>query len=279
MMNRLRFALVAAVALVLPLLAAEQSYAQWRLGLGGWRGGYYSGWGYNRPWYDGFYGYTNPWYGNYYSYYPYSSNYTYPYSSYYTYSYPYSYYSYPYTYSYYPYYGSTYYAPTVYSTTPLTNSITYASNTNPSGAYSTTQSFYPPNSQGNIAAMVEVQVPADAQLWFDGENTSQTGTDRMFRSPPLEPGQNYSYEVKAHWTDNGKDIERTRTVRVHAGERVMVNFMANEEGVGAPTRSGQEGTGTTTPRPGSGSEGTGTSPRPASGPEGTKTPLRPGSGS
>jgi uncharacterized protein (TIGR03000 family) len=105
---------------------------------------------------------------------------------------------------------------------------TYVSGMGPTGAYSPTQSFYPPNAQGNMPALIDVQVPADAQITFDGESTSQTGTERLFRSPPLPPGQDFSYEVKARWTENGKDIERTRKVRVRAGERMSVNFMANE---------------------------------------------------
>jgi uncharacterized protein (TIGR03000 family) len=260
MMSRHRFALVALVALALPLLAAEQSFAQWRFGFGrgGWRGGYYDGWGYTSPWYGSYYsGYYSPWYGSYNSYYPYSSNYTYtyPYSSYYTYPSSYTY-SYPY------YYNSGYTLSPMVQTysTPTTSSNAYVSGTNRAGT--ATQSFYPPNAQGNQPAFIEVQVPADAQIWFDGESTSQGGTARSFRSPPLEQGQNYSYEVKARWNDNGKDIERTRKVRVRAGERVNVNFMANEEeGVGTPKQSGSEGT-ETTPRPAPGSEGSGTTTRP-----------------
>jgi uncharacterized protein (TIGR03000 family) len=247
-MSRFRFALVAAAALALPLLAAEKGSAQMRQGWGG-RGhvGYYNGWGGSYGWG----GYT-PWYG---------SNYTPWYGNAYTYSYPYTYSS-PYAYSYYPYsYGSTYYSPTVYSS-PTMYSNAYVSGTSPAGASSTTQSFYPPDAQGNMPALIEVQVPADAQVWFDDENTSQRGMERTFRSPALQPGQDYSYEVKARWTENGKDVERTRKVHIHAGERVSVNFMANEEGVGAPNRTGSEGT---TPRPASGSEGTGTTPRPGSG--------------
>jgi uncharacterized protein (TIGR03000 family) len=239
-MSRLRFALVAAVALALPLLAAENSFAQWRMGWGGggWRGGYY-GWG------GGWGGYYSPWYGSSYTYgSPYSNYYTPPYTNYYP-------YSYPSAYSYYPYsYGRTLYSPTVYSPTMYGN--TYVSGTGSTGGYSATQAFYPPNAQGNMPAIIDVRVPADAQIWFDGESTSQTGTERLFRSPPLQPGQDYSYEVKARWTENGQDVDRTRKVRIHAGERVSVNFMANEEGVGAPKQSGSEGEGTV-PRPGPGS--------------------------
>lgn len=238
MMSRLRFALVAAVALALPLLAAENSFAQWRHGWGGrGYGGYYDGWRGSYGWGGNY----SPWYGSYY---------TPRYGTSYTYGYPYSY-AYPYSYSYYPYYsGSMYYSPTVYY--PTMSSNTYVSGMGSPGASTTTQSFYPPDSQGNMPALIEVHVPADAQVWFDGDSTSQTGLERSFRSPPLQPGQDYSYEVKARWTENGKDIERTRKVRLHAGERVLVNFMANEEGLGAPKRSGSEGEGTT-PRPGPGS--------------------------
>jgi uncharacterized protein (TIGR03000 family) len=286
-MSRLRFGLIAAVALALPLLAAENSFAQWRIGWGwgGWRGGNYGGWGYSSPWYGSSYSYwpayrySSYWpYSNYYTYWPYSSyyTYTYPYSNYYTYSYPYSYtYSYPSTYSYYPYYsGSTHSSPTVYYSSPTMYSNAYVSGTSSPGTYSTTQSFYPSDTQGNMPALIDVQVPPDAQIWFDGESTSQTGTERTFRSPPLQPGQDYSYEVKAHWMANGKDIERTRKVHVHAGERVFVNFMANEEGLGTPTRSGLEGTGTT-PRPAT--EGTGTPPATGTTP-GSETTPRPPSG-
>jgi uncharacterized protein (TIGR03000 family) len=241
MMSRLRFALVAGVALALPLLAAENGFAQWRHGGGGrWDGGYYGGWGGSYGWG----GYNSPWYGS-------SYTYAYPYTNSYTYSYPYRYsYGYPYTYNSPYYYGSTYSSPTVYYPTMPSNA--YVSGTGSPGAYSTTQSFYPPDAQGNMPALINVQVPPDAQVWFDDVNTSQRGMERVFRSPPLQQGQDYSYEVKARWNENGKDVERTRKVRIHAGERVFVNFRANEEGVGAPTRSGSEGEGTT-PRPGPGS--------------------------
>jgi uncharacterized protein (TIGR03000 family) len=204
MMSRLRFALVALVAVLLPLLAAEQSFAQWRFDRGGWRGGYYEGWGS-----------YSPWYGSYNGYYPYS-----PYHPYSTYG------STVYTAPY--YYGSTYYSPSVYSSSPTMYGNAFVSGTTASGANSTTQSFYPPNWRGDMPAFIDVQVPADAQIWFDGESTSQGGMERTFRSPPLAQGQNYSYEVKARWNENGKDMERTRKVGVHAGERVNVNLMANE---------------------------------------------------
>ncbi len=76
----------------------------------------------------------------------------------------------------------------------------------------------------NRSALVEVRVPPDAQVWFDGDATRQRGSDRLYTSPPLDQGQTYSYQVKARWSQNGKPVERTKTVRVRAGQRAMVDF-------------------------------------------------------
>jgi uncharacterized protein (TIGR03000 family) len=77
-------------------------------------------------------------------------------------------------------------------------------------------------------AIVQVEVPANATLWFDGEKTQQTGGLRTFHTPPLERGHSYHYDVKARWEQNGKTVERTRRVDVYAGGRVTVDF--NEPG-------------------------------------------------
>ena len=92
--------------------------------------------------------------------------------------------------------------------------------------YTTVNPAWPPVSKvaGN-AALVEVRLPADADLWFDGHKTAQTGSDRSFRSPALEPGQDYAYDVHARWAAGGKPVDETRQVTVHAGDHVVVNFM------------------------------------------------------
>jgi uncharacterized protein (TIGR03000 family) len=259
MMSKLRFGLIAAAALVLPLLAVEKSSAQFGFGYG--RFGRYSGVGVSvgTPYYG--YGYS-PYYGGYYGGYAYSPWYG---SGYYSPGYGSGYYTSP-TYTYYS--TPTYSYPMTYSSAYVTSAGTSGSSA--SGTTST-QAFYPPNAQGNMPAIIDVQVPADAQITFDGESTNQTGMQRIFRSPALEPGQNYSYEVTARWNESGKDIERTRKVRVRAGERVSVNFMANEEeGVGTPRPSGTN-QGTPQPRP----EDKETSPRPGTD-GGTGNPPRPG---
>jgi uncharacterized protein (TIGR03000 family) len=79
---------------------------------------------------------------------------------------------------------------------------------------------------GDSAAHIEVSVPADAKVWFNGMRTEQTGTDRSFKSPPLEPGRNYAYEIKAKWMEDGKPVEKTQTVVVQASNQLSVNMAA-----------------------------------------------------
>jgi uncharacterized protein (TIGR03000 family) len=76
------------------------------------------------------------------------------------------------------------------------------------------------------AVLIGVRVPENATIWFDGDKTNQTGTFREFITPALEPGEKYTYEIKAQWAENGKEVVRTRKVDIYAGDRMMVNFMA-----------------------------------------------------
>ena len=74
------------------------------------------------------------------------------------------------------------------------------------------------------AATIDVTVPAEAQLWFDTTLTTKAGTTREFISPPLDPGRDYTYNLRATWLDNGQEVVRQRAVRVRAGEHVNVNL-------------------------------------------------------
>ena len=79
-----------------------------------------------------------------------------------------------------------------------------------------------------MTARVQVRVPDGAQIRFDGRKTSQTGTERLFTSPRLDAGQNYAYDVRAVWTQDGKTVDQTRKVAVRAGESVVVDFLREE---------------------------------------------------
>jgi uncharacterized protein (TIGR03000 family) len=73
-------------------------------------------------------------------------------------------------------------------------------------------------------ATVDVHVPATAQVWFDNTATRQTGAERQYVSPPLTPGQNFTYDVRARWIDNGRVTDLTRTITVHANSVASVDF-------------------------------------------------------
>jgi uncharacterized protein (TIGR03000 family) len=96
------------------------------------------------------------------------------------------------------------------------------------------QSYYSPQASAQDqfvpdpnAVMIGVRIPPNAELWFDGDKTSQTGVFREFVSPPLETGKTYNYELKARWTrEDGSPVEQKRTVAVHAGQRVGVDFLS-----------------------------------------------------
>ncbi len=69
-----------------------------------------------------------------------------------------------------------------------------------------------------------VQVPPNAEIWIEGQKTNQTGAVRQFESPPLSPGVDYQYQIRARWTEGGTVIDQTRQMRVRAGDQFMVNF-------------------------------------------------------
>jgi uncharacterized protein (TIGR03000 family) len=99
----------------------------------------------------------------------------------------------------------------------------------------------PPFIADNVAApaALRVLVPADAELWIGDSPTAQRGAERQFVTPPLEGGRNLVYEIRSRWKEQGRDVERTRTVRVFPGDRVTVDFLtpqAEAQALPAPRR-------------------------------------------
>lgn len=108
-----------------------------------------------------------------------------------------------------------------YYSTPVYSSRYWAV---PASAY---QSLYPtmPQPVDLSHAYIHVVVAANAKVLFDNTPTQQTGPQRDFVSPQLEPNQQYCYEVTAEWTLDGRPHRETRTVRVIPGQRTDVNFL------------------------------------------------------
>jgi uncharacterized protein (TIGR03000 family) len=79
---------------------------------------------------------------------------------------------------------------------------------------------------GEIAMPVTlvVNLPADAQLTIDGAATVSTSDTRVFVSPPLQLGQEYSYTLTATITRDGEAKSITQEVTVRAGEETRVTL-------------------------------------------------------
>jgi len=145
------------------------------------------------------------------------------------YGYPYSSgYGYPSSYGYgYPSYGGSYtYAPS-YNYVQPSYSYAQPSVIAPSSyeAPATTSPAVTADDANPNAAMLELRVPPNAEVWIGGVLTSQTGTVRHYTSPTIERDRTFTYQIRARWTDdNGEVVDRTKQVKVWAGARIGVDF-------------------------------------------------------
>jgi len=242
-MSRKWFLGAAPVLAALALLVVTQTSQAQGFGIGGRNWGV----GVGQPYYGGgYYGYgsnyySRPW-GS-----PYSTGWNSPY-----YGANYGYYSSP------SYYSSTYSYPATNYYTTSDNSYNGSQPVNQGN-----QSFY--FAQGgngdldNNATSIHVRlmVPPDAQVWFEDQQTQQRGMDRLFVSPPMTPGKDYVYHIKAQWMENGQQVNKTKDVTVHAGDWVNVDLLAGtaaaqnfQQGQQQQPRYGTEfrQNGTTTPQ-------------------------------
>jgi uncharacterized protein (TIGR03000 family) len=92
----------------------------------------------------------------------------------------------------------------------------------------------------NTAARFTVKLPADAEVWFDGTPLKGTGPEREFRTPALTPGNRYTYEVRARWQENGKEVVQARQVSFAPGDHVQVDFPAPSATLGGDASSLQQ---------------------------------------
>ena len=69
-----------------------------------------------------------------------------------------------------------------------------------------------------------VSLPSDAKLLVNGHQTTSEGDLRQFVSGGLKKGFRYPYELTAVMQVNGKDVKRSKTVNLRAGQSVRLNF-------------------------------------------------------
>lgn len=86
--------------------------------------------------------------------------------------------------------------------------------------------------KSNRARLI-VKLPSDAIFYMDGRRMKSRGSRRTFRTPELDHGQLYYYELKVEWKTNGKLLTRSKRVEIQAGEELTVSFSTlKKEAVG-----------------------------------------------
>jgi uncharacterized protein (TIGR03000 family) len=120
-------------------------------------------------------------------------------------------------------YSRSYSSPSYYAAYPSSfgNSTSYSYGAVSSEGYYNTPTA---DSASNRHVRVNLRVANDAKIWFDASQTKQTGTARSFESPPLDVGQEYTYQIRVQWKQDGKDVTQTRQVKVHAGDVINLTM-------------------------------------------------------
>jgi len=130
------------------------------------------------------------------------------------------------------------YSPSYYATYPTPQPWGYYGSASPQNYYrsSTTQGYYGSTGSDDYyrtataesprkrPVRVNLRVPSDAKVWFDGSQTNKTGTIRSFESPPVDVGPEYAYQIQIQWKQNGKDVTQTRQIKVHAGDVINLTM-------------------------------------------------------
>jgi uncharacterized protein (TIGR03000 family) len=65
-------------------------------------------------------------------------------------------------------------------------------------------------------ATLLVSVPEGAKVYVNGVLTRSTGAERRYISRGLEPGYQYTYEVRAELTRDGQTVSETKTVQLRS---------------------------------------------------------------
>ena len=73
-------------------------------------------------------------------------------------------------------------------------------------------------------AKITVKLPAGATLFVDGKKNDRTELVREFNTPPLSPGQDYAYIMKAEMVRGGQPESQTMKVTFRAGEITFADF-------------------------------------------------------
>lgn len=75
---------------------------------------------------------------------------------------------------------------------------------------------------------IHIILPDDgAKVYFGDYLTESTGTDRLFTTAPVDPGNRFTYHVTAAWNESGQDLVVKREVDVMPGQTTVADFTAD----------------------------------------------------
>jgi uncharacterized protein (TIGR03000 family) len=92
-----------------------------------------------------------------------------------------------------------------------------------------------PAAEPGTTALLNVYVQPEAALSIQGIRMNKPGAFRQFVSPPLVPGEDYTYSLRAVWNKDGQEMVRKAVVQVRGGQTVSVDLMAPTQAQPAPT--------------------------------------------
>jgi uncharacterized protein (TIGR03000 family) len=69
-----------------------------------------------------------------------------------------------------------------------------------------------------------VRLPADARLFAENRLLRQTGSERIFVTPPLPAQREHTYRFRVEYDRQGETVSISRLVKVRPGETVQVTF-------------------------------------------------------
>jgi uncharacterized protein (TIGR03000 family) len=73
-------------------------------------------------------------------------------------------------------------------------------------------------------AQLIIKAPTDVRILVNGKLTQRPAAEMTFRTPALQRGKAFRYEVQATASRQGQQVSQTKTVTVRAGELTQVDF-------------------------------------------------------
>jgi uncharacterized protein (TIGR03000 family) len=77
---------------------------------------------------------------------------------------------------------------------------------------------------GSREATLVVNLPSSAKLAIDDYQTKSTSGQRVFQTPPLDAGKDFSYTLTAKVMRDGAPVTITKKVTVRAGETTRITL-------------------------------------------------------